>query len=252
MILALLLFTLAGRLEAEPSVSGRAIFQSHCSGCHGLDGRGGERAPDVVTNPAVSSLSAQALTNIIEHGVPRAGMPGFKAWLTPQETRAVVAFIHSNSRGDGRPKLAGSSAQGKILFFGKAGCAECHMVNGQGGFLGSDLTDYGRRHSQLQAQQAILHPDRLPVELTAATVVTRDGKEWSGVIRNEDNFSIQLLDLQGVFHLVMKSDLVRVKREASPAMPRDYGSRLTAEEINNLAMFLAGRDLRRQPDQTFR
>ena len=112
MILALLLFTLAGRLEAEPSLSGRAIFQSHCSSCHGLDGRGGERAPDVVTNPAVSSLSDQALTNIIEHGVPRAGMPGFKAWLTPQETRAVVAFIHSTSRGDGRPKLAGSSAQG--------------------------------------------------------------------------------------------------------------------------------------------
>jgi cytochrome c oxidase cbb3-type subunit III len=251
MILALLLFTLAGRLEAEPSVSGRAIFQSHCSSCHGLDGRGGERAPDVVTNPAVSSLSDQALTNIIEHGVPRAGMPGFKAWLTPQETRAVVAFIRSTSRGHGRPKLAGSSAQGKILFFGKAGCAECHMVNGQGGFLGGDLTDYGRHHSQLQAQQAILHPDRSPGQPTV-TVVTKKRQEWSGALRNEDNFSIQLLDSQGVFHLVMKSDLVRVKREARPAMPRDYASRLAAEEINNLAMFLAGRDLRRQPDQIFR
>ena len=171
-------------------------------------------------------------------------MPAFKRWLAPQEIRAVVVFLRRSALSSARPGLRGSASQGRVLFFGKAACAGCHTLNGKGGFLGSDLTDYGRRHSELQAQQAILHPARLPGQRTA-TVTTKDGQQWSGVVRNEDNFSIQLLDRRGVFHLLRKSELVRLTRDTGSAMPQDYGLRLTAEEINDLAVFLAGRHVSR-------
>src|SRR4030081_2551948 len=37
--------------------TGEEIFASSCAGCHGLDGRGGERAPNIAGRPAVQQLS---------------------------------------------------------------------------------------------------------------------------------------------------------------------------------------------------
>src|SRR5207237_2155135 len=56
---------------------GRQAFDTRCAGCHGLDGRGGERAPDIATRSAVQGRSDANLTRIIRNGIPRAGMPGF-------------------------------------------------------------------------------------------------------------------------------------------------------------------------------
>ena len=71
------------------------------------------------------------------------------------------------------------------------------------------------------------------------TAVTRDGQQWTGIARNEDNFSIQLLDTKGVFHLIMKSDLASLKREPRSLMPDDYGARLSSSELDDLVAYLA-------------
>jgi len=40
--------------QQPPALAGgRQIFESSCSGCHGLDGRGAERATDISTRPQV-------------------------------------------------------------------------------------------------------------------------------------------------------------------------------------------------------
>jgi cytochrome c oxidase cbb3-type subunit 3 len=225
--------------KSASSVDGQAVFKLRCAACHGLDGRGGEHAPDIVANPSVRAMSEPALVRVVENGVPRAGMPGFKMWMTPDETQAVVRFIRDAGGRVGVSKALGDPAQGKALYFGKAGCGDCHMISGRGGFLGADLSGFGRHHSALEIKQAILHPDNptLPGK-PSVTLTTKDGRQWSGVVRNEDNFSVQVLDAQGVFHLFMKSDLASVKRERSP-MPDDYGSRLTPREVDNLVSYLA-------------
>ena len=79
------------------------------------------------------------------------------------------------------------------------------------------------------------------------TAVTRDGQQWTGIARNEDNFSIQLLDTKGVFHLIMKSDLASLKREPRSLMPGDYESRLSANELQDLVSYLARQPIARHP-----
>src|SRR5256885_9825619 len=39
------------------------------------------------------------------------------------------------------------------------------------------------------------------------SVTTREGLQFTGIARNEDNFSLQLQSLDGAFHLFAKSDL---------------------------------------------
>ena len=47
------------RAPASSRLAARGLetFRSRCAACHGLDGRGGEHAPDIVTNPKVRELS---------------------------------------------------------------------------------------------------------------------------------------------------------------------------------------------------
>src|SRR5712692_5696408 len=61
------------------SAGGEQTFASSCAGCHGLDGRGGERAPNIAENPKVQHLADSQIFHIIENGIPGTGMPGFHA-----------------------------------------------------------------------------------------------------------------------------------------------------------------------------
>ena len=44
---------------------------------------------------------------------------------------------------------------GETLFFGKAGCASCHEVNGRGGIVGPDLSNAGRLSADALRQKIV-------------------------------------------------------------------------------------------------
>jgi cytochrome c oxidase cbb3-type subunit III len=232
------------RLQAKADLGGspaRETFVSRCASCHGLDGRGGEHAPDIVSSSSVRSRSDQSLFDVISGGLPRAGMPAFGQLLRPAEIHALVGYLRDRGKSGERPTAAADAAKGRTLFFGKAGCNQCHMIGGEGGFLGGDLSDFGRHHLPAQIRVAILRPnDHLLPEQETLVVTTREGQRWEGMVRNEDNFSLQLLDPKGVFHLVMKSELASLERQPKSLMPDDYGSRLTASELAALVSYIAG------------
>ncbi len=227
--------------KPQSAPRGRQAFRLHCASCHGLNGRGGEYAPDIVTSPNVRSLSDRALFRIIHDGIPRKGMPAFNLMLTPAQIREVVAFI-GGAGGKPEPiRLNGNANRGERLFFGKAGCSECHMFRGKGGFLAPDLIDYGPDHSAATIREAIVDPNKdVFPDQQVVTATTRDGQQLVGIAKNEDNFSVQLLDAEGNFHLLMKSSLAGIKREKKSLMPSDYGTRLSPTEINDLVTYLAG------------
>lgn len=228
--------------------TGRRVFESRCAACHGVNGRGGEHAPDLVANPNLRAVSDQVLFQIIRDGIPRRGMPGFNFVLTQGQIHQVVAFLRHAAHAEspaatGRRGFATSSGEpkrGEALFFGKAGCGDCHGVGGRGGFLGPDLSGYGGDHSPGRIREAILNPnDNLSRDRQLVLATTRDGREFTGVARNEDNFSVQLLDRNGNFHLLMKSDLADLKHEPGSLMPRDYRARLSPTELEDLVSYLA-------------
>ncbi len=225
---------------AEPN-EGQQIFSSTCAACHGLDGRGGEHAPNIATEPRVQGMDDDALAKVVRNGIPAAGMPGFGSSLKPEQIRAVVKYLRTLGGGVNAGPLTGDAATGKALFFGKARCGDCHMVGGSGGFLGSDLSGYGRTHSAQTIRQAILVPneDRLPRK-NAVTVIASDGRKYRGALRNEDNFSIQMQTPDGHFHLFDKADLKRIERESVTLMPSDYGSKLSGGELDDVVRFLSG------------
>jgi putative heme-binding domain-containing protein len=227
------------RRTARPlPTQGKQTFASNCASCHGLDGRGGERAPNIADSPKVQALSAAQIQHIIENGVPGTGMPAFHS-LDSSQIAAVVAYLRTLQGAKKTVKLPGDPERGQKLFFGKAGCSGCHMISGQGGFIASDLSGYARTHEPEQMRGAIVQSDasnHRQVRLATATV--HGGSKYVGRVRNEDNFSVQLQGLDGTFYLLSKSDLEGLDYSAQTLMPSDYGSTLSAGELNDVVSYL--------------
>jgi putative heme-binding domain-containing protein len=227
------------------NTAGQKIFASTCAGCHGLDGRGGERAPNIAQNREVQRLSDAQVTHIVQEGVPGTGMPAFHS-LTSSDVKAVVAYLRTLQGSNKTSALPGNPVRGKTLFYGDAGCSACHMVAGNGGFIASDLSAYGATHSVQEIRNAITQPGQTPDhQAQSAVVVVRTGQQFTGRIRNEDNFSLQLQSLDGTFHFFLKSDIERL--EYKSLVPLDYASRLSALDLDDLVSYLISSARKSEP-----
>jgi cytochrome c oxidase cbb3-type subunit III len=242
---ALVRLAAIGLLLSSPSLHaqlpGAPIFASNCSGCHGADGRGGEHAPNIATAPEVSRLLDGELAGIIRNGIAGAGMPAFSS-LKQQDVAEVVAYLRFLQGIGEAVKLPGDPHRGESLFFGNAGCSGCHMINGKGGFIGSELSYYGANAKVGQLRAILLDPDKsLPVQKKAVTVVTRSGQKTTGMLKLNDNFSVSLQTLDGTYHSFLKSELAQVDFGSHSLMPP---AKLNSKEIDDLVSYLlqAGND----------
>jgi cytochrome c oxidase cbb3-type subunit III len=225
--------------NGQPTLArGKHTFVTNCASCHGLDGRGGERAPNIAERPRVQQLSDTQLFHIVENGVPGTGMPAFHS-MKGIEIKGVVTYLRTLQGTKTQVKLPGDPESGKTIFFDKAGCSSCHMVAGKGGFIASDLSTYARAHETDQTRKAITGPTpNTDHRARSVTAVIQGGEKYAGVIRNEDNFSLQLQTLDGAFHFITKSDLESLEYGAQALMHPDYGSTLTLSELNDIVSYL--------------
>ena len=217
---------------------GERAFASTCAGCHGLDGRGSDKAPNIAANAKVQHLTDAQLSGIISGGVPGTGMPAFRS-LTPARVRALVGYLRILQGKVKSRAVSGDANQGKKIFFGKGECSTCHMIFGEGGFLGPDLSAYGSTVSADAILKSLLNSTRtIQPGFKPATITRHDGSRVDGVVRNEDNFSLQLQTRDGSFLFFEKADLQSVDYGSQSLMPANYGERLNAGELNDLISFL--------------
>jgi cytochrome c oxidase cbb3-type subunit 3 len=250
----LILFGGSALGQDDPSMGvdqGAQIFSSQCAYCHGADGRGG-RAPAIATLPKVIAMSNQDLMGIVHKGEPDQGMPGFPD-LGDDGTKAVVQYLRTlqGVTADGpSAKLAGDPDAGRKIFYGKGQCSTCHMIVGKGGFMAMELTSYARNRTADDIMQAIVNPDAdLEPTSRVVHVRTRNGESLTGVLRAEDNLNLTLQTEDGRYHFLSRSNLSAVNYTDHSLMPRDYGTRLTSSELDDLVAFLivTGRNAPTEP-----
>jgi len=238
-------------LTGDPAAikEGSSLFRANCSPCHGLNGGGGGRGPNLRSGLWIHGGSDAAIFRTISQGVAGTEMPANS--FEDSEIWALVAYLRSVSAGTKTP-VAGDSAQGERIFFGKGACAKCHMVKGRGGRLGPDLTRVGAARSAAYLTESIREPDKelslgmtdpnnhygIPPEYETVTAVTLDGQRIIGVAKNEDAFSLQLLGQDEKLHLLLKKDLREVIHERRSLMPAYTESLLSNDELQSLLAYL--------------
>ena len=247
--------------KPEAVADGEALYNQHCTTCHGTGGRGGDIGPAIVSGDRLDIGVSDAQTfNIIKNGV--AGTPMSPQRLTEPDIWKVVTYLHALRGTAIDNPLPGDVAHGEQVFWGKGQCGTCHMMSGRGGLTAPDLSNIAGTRKASSISDALTKPQHrvygsggahleslapmdsyLPVYVTTA-----DGTIVEGVLLNEDGYSLQMIGTDNQLHLFDRAKLRRVVVEPRSLMPSDYDKRLTPDEFKDLLAFLT-RQGRRAPSR---
>jgi cytochrome c oxidase cbb3-type subunit III len=229
---------------------GESLFRGNCSPCHGLNAHGGGRGPDLTSGRWAHGSSDADIFHTITQGVPGTEMPANQ--FEDSETWTIIAYLRSLAPG--KPAdLPGDKVRGEKIFRGAAGCSTCHMVNGRGGLLGPDLSRVGGARSVDYLVDSIRTPDKdlsdgmldpnnryaLPLVWDTTIVTLKNGDTITGVAKNEDEFSLQLMDTNQKLRFFDKSTVKDVRHERKSLMSAYSEQAINAAQLQDLLAFLA-------------
>jgi cytochrome c oxidase cbb3-type subunit III len=213
-----------------------------------MNAHGGGRGPDLTTGRWLHGSSDAEIFATINRGVPGTEMPANS--FEDSETWAIVAYLRSLAPTK-TEVVSGDRTRGEKLF-ASTGCTTCHMVHGAGGVLGPDLSRVGEARSGAYLVDSIREPSKelstgmsdpnnhygLPLVYDTVTVVTNSGDKIVGIIKNEDTFSLQLIDTRQQLQLLLKKDLKQVTHEPKSLMPVYSEQMLKPADLQDLVAYL--------------
>jgi putative heme-binding domain-containing protein len=225
---------------------GRRLFQGMCVECHGAGGAGGD-APSLNRPRLNHAPDDTALANVIANGIPNTAMPRIRRF-TESELKQLVAYVRSVGTL-AQDRVPGDPKKGAAIYKSLA-CSSCHIVAGEGGTLGPDLTDIGALRGAAYLREAVVDPgSALPkgtlsvlargyAEYLPVRIVTRQGREVRGIRVDEDAFTIQVRDTAGRFYSLRKSDLEVLEKQVGKSLMPSFASRMAAPELTDLVAYL--------------
>lgn len=174
---------------------GRAMFETGCASCHGLDGEGAVDEDGAVLGPTLlgvgeASVDFQLSTGRMPLAAPAEQAAEKKPAYNQEQIDAIAAYVGSLAPGPEMPDddaldtddlSAGEIARGGELF--RTNCASCHNTTGQGGALtygkeAPNLTDSTAR--QMYGAMAS-GPGEMPV-FNNETLPLEDKRQITGYI----------------------------------------------------------------------
>jgi alcohol dehydrogenase (cytochrome c) len=237
----------------EAIAAGKKLFVNECQSCHGMGGQ----APSFTNGEFKRGAADGEILLNIRNGIRNTAMPAHSQ-LSTEQLWQTVSYIRTLARpaASAAPTssggAAGDQANGKALFEGKGACLSCHQFNGNGTYVGPDLTYSALTLEQLQAK--IANPNAsggAPVFSgrgrggrgggggpATVTATTADGKTYKGARRSQDWFTIQFTDTDGVYHSFDRAELKDLKIDNVSLMPSDYSARLSTAGIRDIAAYV--------------
>jgi putative heme-binding domain-containing protein len=133
---------------------------------------------------------------------------------------------------------SGDAANGAKVFQ-KAQCAKCHRFGGRGEGVGPDLSMVSQRFQRKEILQSILFPSQVISDQYASkTVVTNDGKSYTGLVAPVGDDAIVVLQSNGEKMTISNDEISETAPSKKSAMPEGLLNSLTLEEIANLFSYL--------------
>lgn len=225
-------------LEGNPEAvrAGMGMFRQRCADCHGTDARG-VRGPDI-TQIWSSGRTDDGLFRTIRAGVPNTEMPSFAAPRTSdREVWQMLAYLRTLAAPAPTDPPRGNAENGARLY--AAHCASCHRVNATGGRLGPDLSRIGSSRSrEVMALRIRRGAEEFRAGYAPVTVTPQDGAPIAGVKKNEDLFSVQIMDARERIQGYEKDKMKAVVDGRRSAMPVFGPDRLSDGDLDDLLRYL--------------
>jgi putative heme-binding domain-containing protein len=180
----------------------------------------------------------QELQDAIRNGIKGTLMPASS--LPDADIRKMIAFIFSIRASAADVPVVGNVEAGSQVFHGKGDCVRCHMIRGRGGLIGPDLTDIASERKLDELRAALTEAKPIPPRGYQPVALTfKDGRKIRGVVKNENNFSLQVLGTDDKLHLLLREELAGIEYETQSLMPAGADRKLSAAEFQDLLAFLS-------------
>ncbi len=213
--------------------AGEVLFQKHCSYCHGSFGEGG-RGADLTAGVYRRGGRDPELYNSIRNGIPGSEMAPVR--VTDDEVWQMVGFVKRLGSQGLLEKATGDASAGRMVYE-KRGCPTCHRIGNEGGSLGPDLTEIGRRRGLKFLTESLVTPETdIPIAYRGVQVVLKSGQTVTGIRLNRDDLSIQLRDTRDNLRSFLMEN-VRELRFDKPSLMPAYAS-LNRKDLEDVVAFL--------------
>ncbi|MDW8222940.1 MAG: c-type cytochrome, partial [Gemmatales bacterium] len=170
--------------------------------------------------------------------------------------KALVLFPVTKLSPHRLPEIAqlvprrGDVQNGRRLFFENKdlGCARCHVVNGQGGKIGPELSAIGSKASKENLYESILYPDRAIADQFIQWIIeTKQGVAVQGILVEETPDYLVLRDANGKDWKITKQDIMERAKSPRSLMPSDLLQYMSEQDLVDLVEFL--QTLRSTPEK---
>lgn len=168
------------------------------------------------------------------------GVEVIRQWIAEMEVDDAVLEVLKNPVKAYSESLTGTGnpERGKEIFYKVQKCATCHRVGNEGGSVGPNLSDIGKREKPDYILESIVDPNKKIVKgYETQVIITLEGRVFTGTVQSEDQDEVVLADAQNQ-HVIKKDDID--EREASDVstMPT-MANLLTVDDVRDLIAWLS-------------
>ena len=128
------------------------------------------------------------------------------------------------------------TAAGKVVF--EKRCGTCHKLQDVGKDVGADLAALKDRSTDALLT-AVLDPNRaVESKFLTYTVVTKDGLQYSGMLKGETGGGLTLIGSEGKEFTVVRADIEELVSSKRSLMPEGLEKDLSAQDLANVIAFV--------------
>jgi putative membrane-bound dehydrogenase-like protein len=149
-----------------------------------------------------------------------------------------LAQLHSIRNILAKNPGAGDRARGKAIF--TRSCAVCHTLWGEGNKIGPDITTADRKNLDVLAMNIIDPSAVIRMEYGATQILTTDGQVLVGLVVEQSEGALTLLDASNNKNVVPKSRIQVSKAAALSLMPEKLLDPLSDPDILDFFAYVQG------------
>ncbi len=164
----------------------------------------------------------------------------------PQIRQRARAVLGSQSANQDRQQvmtryLAALNAprnteHGKQVF--EKQCSKCHQVQGKGFVVGPDLSSSTRRSDEMLVSDVLEPSNQITTGYNQYTVVTEDGRIFTGVLAVETATSVTLRKENAVDDVVLRKDIEAMAASTNSMMPENLEKEVAPQDVADLIGYI--------------